>query len=252
MQRTQMTISPVINGTFGYLATSFHILFGLFLWPLPVLLATFLSLHRLLSTKKLQVISNIFVVNLAIADIVVTAIIIPFAALGLFNDADKLFGIYSELCIVLGAVVVISCACSIWSIAALSVERYYHINHSEIYPILFNRRSTPFILLSIWCIALAIALPYFKYFGWGGYKYVFYTCTCSWSYTHYSQACYSIVLGLLVPMIIIPYCYIRICFFVRESKQRMSRHESKSGVNKNASMGCFHDHVGSVYFYCLV
>ena len=208
-----------------------------FIWLVLVsLVGTFgniLIITSVALNKQLQVISNVFVVNLAVADVIVTSIIIPFAELALFNNADKFFDTYSELCTALGATVVLSCACSVWSIVAISVERYFHICRSAIYSALFNRRSTPVMLLSIWCLAVAFVLPYFERFGWGRFGYLLHVRICTFSFTYYSK--FYLLTGLSVAMTIIPYCYIRIYFFVRQSKLRMSQHESKSGVNKNSS-----------------
>ena len=182
--------------------------------------------------KKLQVMSNIYVVNLAIADIFVTAIIIPFVGVGLFNDAE-FFDIYPTLCITLGVLVVICCGSSIWSIAAISLERYIHICISNIYPRVFNRFSTPFIIIFIWMFPFLCGLPYFEYFGWGRYKYLTRLRICTWTYTNYLFSLYLIILGLVPPMVIIPYCYVRIYLFVRESKKRVLKHKSNASIQLN-------------------
>ncbi|XP_072030171.1 melatonin receptor type 1A-like [Amphiura filiformis] len=181
--------------------------------------------------KKLQVISNVFVVNLALADISISAVIIPITAIGLFNDAEFNYN-FPIVCTVLGPLVVVSCACSIWSIVSISLERYLHICHPASYRKFYNRQSVPFIVLCVWFIAAAIALPYFDFFGWGSYVYLYRGRVCTWTYTgSYFYSYYLIGLGLIVPMIIIPYCYIRIYMFVKKSKQRMLKHRSE--VNGN-------------------
>ncbi|XP_072030172.1 melatonin receptor type 1A-like [Amphiura filiformis] len=84
------------------------------------------------------------------------------------------------------------------------------------------------IVLCVWLIAAAVALPYFDYFGWGSYEYIYRVLSCSWTYKgSYFYSYYVIGLGLIVPMIIIPYCYIRIYLFAKKSKQRVLKHSSE-------------------------
>ncbi len=179
--------------------------------------------------RKLQVLGNVFIVNLAIADLLVTAVTMPFIVVGLFNDAE-FFDTFPEMCVFMGVLVVISCACSIWSIAAISVERYIHICHVARYPKLFNRRSVPLLVISLWLIALVVTVPYFDFpnsLGTYGYRYGARQCT--WNYKgSYFRSYFLIGLGLVVPMIIIPYCYVNIYIFVKKSTHRLLMHRRKS------------------------
>ena len=185
-----------------------------------------LIMISLIVNKKLRIISNVFVVNLAFADIFVTTVIDPFSVVAVFNEGE-FFKSHSGLCVFLGAFVVTCCACSIWTIVAISLERYVHICHPVHYPKIFNRRTSPFILVCLWVIAAAIALPYFKVFGWGIYGYFpkGRICTCIFNVSYF-YAWYLIGLELILPMMIIPYCYIRIYLLVRKSRRRLNRHSA--------------------------
>ena len=185
-----------------------------------------LIMISLIVNKKLRTISNIFVVNLASADIFVTTVIDPFSVVAVFHGGE-LFNRYNGLCVFLGAFVVTCCACSIWTIVAISFERFIHICHPGFYHKLFNRRSVPFMVFSLWVIAAAIALPYFKVFGWGIYGYFpkGRICTCIFNVSYF-YAWYLIGLELILPMVIIPYCYIRIYLVVRQSSRRLNKHKA--------------------------
>ncbi len=200
------------------------------------LMGTFGNILIMLSVamnKKLQLISNVFVVNLAIADLSISAVIIPFTAVGLFNDAEFFYA-FPMVCVCLGAQVVVTCACSIWSIVSISVERYFKICHSAVYPKVFHRQSVPFIVISLWLIASAIAIPYFDV--WGSYGYLYRGRVCTWTFKgSYFYSYYLIGLGLIIPMIIIPYCYIRIYLFVKKSKERISKHRPEGAGDLKVS-----------------
>ena len=189
-----------------------------------------LVIFAVIVNRDLRTISNIFVVNLAFADLFVTTVIDPFAVVAVFNNGAFFYlppDEHSSLCIFLGAFVVTCCGCSIWTIVAISVERYVQICHPGLHPKIFNRQTAPFIVTTLWIIALAIALPYFEVFGWGIYGY--FTkgriCTCIFNVSYY-YGLYLIGLELALPMIIIPYCYFRIYLVVRKSKQRLQKHRA--------------------------
>ena len=213
-----------------------HIIFVVVM-ALMCTLGTFGNILIMISValdKKLQVLGNVFIVNLAIADLLVTAVTMTFIVVGLFNDAE-FFDTFPEMCVFMGVLVVISCACSIWSIAAISVERYIHICHVARYPRLFNRRTVPLLVISLWLIALVVTLPYFDFhnsLGTDGYRDGARQCT--WNYKgSYFRSYFLIGLGIVVPMIIIPCCYVSIFFFVKKSTTRLSMHRRNTpGINR--------------------
>ncbi|XP_072038501.1 melatonin receptor type 1A-like [Amphiura filiformis] len=194
-----------------------------------------LIILSLVADEKLRTISNVFVVNLAFADIFVTTIIDPFSVLAVFNEGEFFYR-HPGLCIFAGAFVVTCCACSIWTIVAISVERYIHICHRPLYPRVFNHRTAPVILICLWIIAFFIALPYFEVFGWGIYGYFpkGRICTCIFNVSYF-YSWYLIGFELILPMIIIPFCYIQIFRVIRKSSGRLSRRGSISANKRNKS-----------------
>ena len=221
-----------------------------FIWLLFVAcvgtVGNILIMFAVVINKKLQVISNVFVVNLAAVDLFVTAVVDPFAAVGLFGNGE-FFRLHPDVCSGLGAIVVISCSNSIWSILFISLERLFKICHPMIYPKLYNRRTIPFILLCLWGIAASFALPYFDPLNWlGSYEYVLQERLCTWDKggRRYVNRLY-LSLGLVVPLTIIPYCYARIYLRVRRSKQRVQsiskgrvRHNSDTKILKTIAVIC--------------
>ncbi len=218
--RTTANISAV-----PFLPTRFiHYISWLILMSIVGTVGNMLIICSSIINQKLRVLSNVFVVNLAFADIFVTSIVDPLAVIAVFNEGEFFYR-HEGLCTFAGAFIVICCGSSIWTIATISFERYIHICHPLIYPYFFNRRTVPVILVCLWIIAFCIVLPYFDEFGWGTFGY--YTkgriCTCIFN-VNYFYSWYHIGLGIVLPMIIIPFCYIKIYLLVRKSSRRLSKH----------------------------
>ena len=210
-----------------FLPTRFiHYISWLILMSIVGTVGNMLIICSLIVNQKLRVLSNVFVVNLAFADIFVTSVVDPFAVVAVFNEGDFFYR-HKRLCTFAGAFIVICCACSIWTIVVISFERYMHLCHPLLYPDFFNSRTVPVILVCLWIIGFSIALPYFEELGWGtlGYFPKGRICTCIFN-VNYFYSWYLIGLGLILPMIIIPFCYIKIYLRVRKSRHLLIKHSA--------------------------
>ena len=177
-----------------------------------------LVLGALLVHKRLRVLSNVFVGNLAIADLCVSIIINPFSVVGVLYG--NFFAKYPSVCETVGALCVISCSCSVWSIAAISLNRYAAICHRLTYHSIYNHKTVPFIVASLWIFCFIVDLP--NFIGWGRHAFDTRAFYCAYDYTaNYGYTLYAILLGFFFPMTLVSYCYLRIFMFARRSKQRL-------------------------------
>ena len=201
--------------------TSYHFIGYLLVTTAMSILGTIgnlLVLGALLVHKRLRVLGNVFVGNLAIADLCVSAIINPFSIVGVFHG--NFFLKYPSICGTIGALCIISCACSIWSIAAISLNRYTAICHRLIYHRIYNRKTVPFIIASLWIFCFVLDLP--NFIGWGRHAFDTKALYCAYDYTaNYGYTLYLITLGFCLPMTLVSYCYLRIFLFARRSKRRL-------------------------------
>ncbi len=182
-----------------------------------------LIIFSVILNKNLQKTSNIFLVNLAVADIIVTSIIDPFAAVGLINNAD-FFTNHPLLCLVLGVVVIFCCAWSTWLIAAISLERYLHICYPYLYQKIFTAQTTPYIVIALWLIAGIVTLPNLAI---GGYPYyIERELICNYDFSDTYLVLISVACGVFIPMLIILFCYFGIYSALRQSKQRMLQYNN--------------------------
>ena len=118
--------------------------------------------------KKLLVLSNAFIVNLAVTDFVVCAFVNVFTIVGVLTRGF-FFHNRDGVCEFVGAICITSCCCSLWSIAAIAFNRYVIICHRIYYPTIFNKHTMPFFIIAVWVLSFLVDLP--NLLGWGGHAF---------------------------------------------------------------------------------
>ena len=180
-----------------------------------------LVIGALLVHKKLRVLSNVFVGNLAVADLCVSAVTNQFITLAIFHP--RFFHIYPEVCEALAVLCTMTCLCSVWSMTMISLNRYFAICHNVHYRKIYNKKTIPIIIALMWTYCFMLDLS--NFFGWGRHVFDAKAYFCTIDYTAaYSYNMYFILLGLFIPMIVTGFSYSRIYMFVRKSKQRLKSH----------------------------
>ena len=190
-----------------------------------------------ITNKKLRVLHNVFIVNLAVADLIVTSLVNPFAIIGAL-DKGKLFARQPELCEFLATMCITSFACSVWSISFVSLNRYFYICHRLIYTKLYNNVTVPIMIVGLWVLAFLTDLP--NLLGWGDHIFDTRNFLCNYNYSHnftYTRG-YLLVLGFIMPLTILCYSYFRIYQVAQRSNQRVSkRHGNDLSPNQNRKGG---------------
>ena len=100
-----------------------------------------LVLCAVITDPSLQSLANVFICNLAVADLCVSAVLNPLVIAGMFTEGDVFQNNF--LCHLFSSVCLISCTCSIWSVAAIGTNRYVSICHHAKYRYYFNKRTHP-------------------------------------------------------------------------------------------------------------
>ena len=133
----------------------------------------------------------------------------------------------SGLCHLIGSICLVSCVCSLWSIAAISLNRYVLLCQQRYYSRIFSWRSSAFIAACLWLVALCLDLP--NFLDWGDHTYDMKTMACSYDRTaSYSYTVFFITLFVTIPLMVVLYCNINIYIFVLRSKIRVAAH--KNGI----------------------
>ncbi|KAB1262542.1 Alpha-1D adrenergic receptor [Camelus dromedarius] len=105
--------------------------------------------------RHLQTVTNYFIVNLAVADLLLSTTVLPFSA------TMEVLGFWAfgrAFCDVWAAVDVLCCTASILSLCTISVDRYVGVRHSLKYPSIMTERKAAAILALLWAIALVVSV----------------------------------------------------------------------------------------------
>ncbi|CAK6442578.1 unnamed protein product [Pipistrellus nathusii] len=176
-------------------------------------LLVILSVYR---NKKLRNAGNIFVVSLAVADLVVAVYPYPLVLTSILNDGWSLGALH---CQVSGFLMGLSVIGSIFNITGIAINRYCYICHSLRYDRLCSSRNSLGCVLLIWALTLAAIAPNLRA-GTLRYDPRVYSCTFAQSVSSaYTIAV--VVFHFLVPVAVVLFCYLRIWVLVLRVRRRV-------------------------------
>ncbi|KAJ8020288.1 Melatonin receptor type 1B [Holothuria leucospilota] len=128
-----------------------------------------------------------------------------------------------------------SCSCSLWSVAAISVNRYVAICHRIHYPRIYNRYTMMIIIPSMWTICFCIDLP--NLLGWGAHGFDARIMLCTYDYMKsYSYTVFFVICGFLIPLVAVLFSYTKIFLYARGVKKAMEKVTKEDG-NKEMRNG---------------
>ncbi|XP_069779658.1 alpha-1A adrenergic receptor-like isoform X2 [Narcine bancroftii] len=105
--------------------------------------------------RHLQTVTNYFIINLAIADLLLSTIILPFSA------SLEIFGYWAFgriFCDVWAAVDVLCCTASIMSLCIISIDRYIGVRYSLRYPTIMTEMKAVWILIILWVTSIVVSV----------------------------------------------------------------------------------------------
>ncbi|XP_071476522.1 melatonin receptor type 1B-B-like [Diadema antillarum] len=183
----------------------------------------------LIDRKLRNTVANIFIFNLAIADFCVTSFVDLSYILGNFHP--QWFQGKSVLCNLAASVCIVSCTCSMWSICFISINRFVCITQSKYYGTIYTRRNTIIMTLFLWVLCFFIDLP--NYVGLGAHIFDEKKMGCSFDRIHhYGYTVYFVAMGVVIPLCMVLFCYIKVYKFVKESEERIRSWDAQTrGAN---------------------
>ncbi|XP_039272327.1 melatonin receptor type 1C-like isoform X2 [Styela clava] len=179
--------------------------------------------------KRVHAHGNIFIINLAIADLIVSAVIVPTVIANVIAKSNALEHVF---CSVIGFLVTSTCTCSLCNLMFIAVNRYWAVVRPNTYPKMFPRRRVYFMVAFTWLWSALLVSP--TVLGWGGLKYDGKMMICSWddsiapSYTYFIT-----FVAIFMPLCIIAFCYFRLFATVRGSGRWVRSLSVGSGISQN-------------------
>ncbi|KAM9769405.1 alpha-1A adrenergic receptor [Menidia menidia] len=130
---------------------------GIFLsvFILMAIVGNILVILSVVCNKHLQTVTNFFIVNLAMADLLLAIIVLPFSA-SLEVLGCWVFG--RVFCNIWAAVDVLCCTASILSLCIISIDRYIGVKYCLKYPTIMTEGKAVAILLLVWVSSTVISV----------------------------------------------------------------------------------------------
>ena len=110
--------------------------------------------------------SNLFVLNLAVADTLVSLASMPVTFL---NIASSIWTFSSKVCVLFGSVTIASFISSVSSLGLIAINRYFYIVKWQTYERTFTTTRGSLCVGLVWTISLTLASP--PLLGWAEYRF---------------------------------------------------------------------------------
>ncbi|XP_053126171.1 alpha-1A adrenergic receptor isoform X3 [Hemicordylus capensis] len=111
--------------------------------------------------KHLQSVTHYYIINLAVADLLLTSTVLPFSAI--FEILG--YWVFGRIfCNIWAAVDVLCCTASIMSLCVISIDRYIGVSYPLRYPAIVTEKRGLLTLLCVWALSLVISIG--PLFGW--------------------------------------------------------------------------------------
>ena len=195
------------------------------------LIGNVIFIVNVISDTKLRTITNYFVCNLALADILLVSsgpIIAHVRITETWTLGDSMCSYLNYAMFVCGTVM-------IWTMAVISIDRYICINHSTPSPRRLQSKQIIGVCLLIWCLSFVSFSPIAVYFNTVTVHLIdksIILCSLAWPRASISiSAIFTVCLftvGYIIPLIIISVNYIRILRKLRAAGRAIT-HSSQVG-----------------------
>ncbi|CAF3203024.1 unnamed protein product [Rotaria socialis] len=128
----------------------------LIIFPLFTIVGNALVVVSVYREKSLHTVTNYFVVSLAISDITVAAVVMPFA---IYLEFNRIWELSDRLCDFWVASDCMACTASILNLVAIAIDRYIAVTKPLKYARHKNPRRVAVMIVIVWLTSFFIALP---------------------------------------------------------------------------------------------
>ena len=180
--------------------------------------------------QRLRTLSNMFVVALAISDILMSTCCMPFSV-AILIQGQWIFG--EAFCRFHGFGVFTFGLASLHTMGIIAVSRYFCVVRPGKYIVLFKKQRTLMYIAVVWCVALIGSMPPFFFLPMGfkfqpGKAMCIYTFDANIAYTIFIECVY-----IGTPVTVIAFCYSQVFCTVSQSNRVFSYENNPQQLRAN-------------------
>ena len=188
-----------------------------------------LVLVAIVCTRSLQKTYNMYIAGLAVSDLLMNVVIMPFYAHPFLYKQWAFSTLLCNFNTYFGTILLCS---SPMHIGCIALNRYMLIVHPQKKYIMLGKKTVVVKMVVIWIVCFLIVLP--GMLGhWAKIGYTHQTGRCNYLRTA-SRATLEIVfiVGFIFPYAVMIYCYLRITYKIRKSELRLQRCKSTARIKR--------------------
>ncbi|KAK6965244.1 alpha-2B adrenergic receptor [Biomphalaria glabrata] len=168
-----------------------------------------------LNTRHLRNESNVLILSLSLADLLVSAVSMP------ITMATIIFGTWKftrTTCVAVGYINMLTFTASVQSLAVISVNRYVKICRPSKFADIYTYKSVLGMCLGVWLVSGVVSMP--PLIGWAAYSYLpnSFICFCEWQ-TSASYAFFMVGFCFCLPCAAMTFCNVGILRAYIKSKK---------------------------------
>ncbi|KAM9333604.1 D(3) dopamine receptor [Pholidichthys leucotaenia] len=194
---------------------------------LAIVFGNVLVCLAVLRERSLQTTTNYLVVSLAVSDLLVASLVMPWAVyLEVVGGAWLFSRLYCNIFVTLD---VMMCTASILNLCAISIDRYTAVVMPVLYNTTHRSRKRVFVMIAtVWVLAFAVSCPLLF-----GFNTTDDPMVCSISNPDF--VIYSSVVSFYLPFIVTLLVYIRIYIFLRMRRKRITFGQASGKVRPGST-----------------
>ena len=190
---------------------------------------------------------NYFLVNLAIADLLINVLNDPFAAISI---SYRQWPLHENMCKFLGLITILSCTVSVGSLVAIAINRYIVIvRWNTSLSFVFTAKRSVIWCAVIWMLAILTIIPPLLGFGSFGFNKAMVACVLKHDREGRRYMLIFLVFYFIIASIIICFCYVRIYLYVYKCRQRLEGHTQNTETHWNTEIRVIQEPFSCVYNY---
>ncbi|KAF7998015.1 hypothetical protein HCN44_009413 [Aphidius gifuensis] len=171
-----------------------------------------------------------FIINLAISDLILSAISLPILA-GQFLFDDWLFN--RPLCTVSSVILFGNINVTLLSMTAIAITRYFMVLKPTVYPRYFTDKNVSTTMILIWIFSYLERVPP-TFDLWGTIDVNPKTFSCG-SYNHrhhwFDPNYVLAMIAFITPCLVMSYSYVSIYFKIKKTRENVEIHDSRATKN---------------------